>query len=115
MHDGVAERLRSMVFERDLAPGELIDEVGLAARWKISRTPLREALKVLAAEGLVELEPRRGSRVVALKNVSYNEPIFQGHFPEFAIFPGVMTIEALAQAQRLAVSSSAGVLRSFGL
>jgi DNA-binding GntR family transcriptional regulator len=66
MHDGVAARLRAMVFDRELAPGELIDEKALAARWQISRTPLREALKVLAAEGLVELVPRRGARVMQM-------------------------------------------------
>src|SRR5690606_36116680 len=39
-----------------------------------------------------------GTRVVALKNVTFNEPVFQGHFPEFSIFPGVMLVEAMAQA-----------------
>ena len=38
-----------------------------------------------------------GTRVVALKNVSFNEPHFQGHFPEYAIMPGVLVIEAMAQ------------------
>src|SRR5690349_1648523 len=38
-----------------------------------------------------------GSRVVGLKNVTYNEPFFQGHFPQFSIFPGVLMIEAMAQ------------------
>ena len=52
MHDGVAAKLRDMVFERELAAGAFIDELALAARFQISRTPLREALKVLAAEGL---------------------------------------------------------------
>ncbi|MBL8349376.1 MAG: GntR family transcriptional regulator, partial [Burkholderiaceae bacterium] len=66
LHDGVAARLRDLVFERRLAPGSYIDELALAAQWQISRTPLREALKVLAAEGLVELVPRRGCRVVEL-------------------------------------------------
>ena len=93
MHDGVAERLRSMVFERDLAPGELIDEVGLAARWKISRTPLREALKVLAAEGLVELEPRRGSRVVALSDDDAD-----ALFPVMALLEGRCAVEVTLRA-----------------
>ena len=43
-----------------------------------------------------------GTRVVAQKNVSFNEPMFQGHFPEFAIFPGVLTIEAMAQTASFA-------------
>lgn len=93
MHDGVAERLRSMVFERDLAPGELIDEVGLAARWQISRTPLREALKVLAAEGLVELEPRRGSRVVALSDDDAD-----ALFPVMALLEGRCAVEVTLRA-----------------
>lgn len=93
MHDGVAERLRSMVFERDLAPGELIDEVGLASRWQISRTPLREALKVLAAEGLVELEPRRGSRVVALSDDDAD-----ALFPVMALLEGRCAVEVTLRA-----------------
>lgn len=43
-------------------------------------------------------EDKIGTRVIAQKNVSCNESIFQGHFPEFSIFPGVLTIEAMAQA-----------------
>ena len=53
LHEEVAARLRTMVFERELEPGAWIDEMALARDWQISRTPLREALKVLAAEGLV--------------------------------------------------------------
>jgi 3-hydroxyacyl-[acyl-carrier-protein] dehydratase len=49
---------------------------------------------------LKDLSPNNkvGIRVVGLKNVSFNEPFFQGHFPEFSIMPGVMQIEAMAQA-----------------
>jgi 3-hydroxyacyl-[acyl-carrier-protein] dehydratase len=43
-------------------------------------------------------EDKVGTKVVAIKNVSFNEPVFQGHFPNYAIFPGVMTVEAMAQA-----------------
>src|SRR4051812_2452288 len=42
-------------------------------------------------------DDKLGTRVVAIKNISYGEPVFQGHFPEFSIFPGVMIIEAMAQ------------------
>jgi DNA-binding GntR family transcriptional regulator len=49
LHDGVASRLRTLIFERAFAPGAFVDELALAAQWQISRTPLREALKVLAA------------------------------------------------------------------
>lgn len=44
------------------------------------------------------LELEKGKRIKAIKNVSANEPFFQGHFPEFPLMPGVLQIEALAQA-----------------
>lgn len=47
-------------------------------------------------------DDKLGTRVLAQKNVSFNEPMFQGHFPEFAIFPGVLTVEAMAQAASFA-------------
>ena len=47
-----------------------------------------------------------GTRVIALKNVSYNEPYFQGHFPGFAILPGVLIIETMAQAASFSVYPS---------
>ena len=60
LHDEVAAQLRERIFAGELPPGAFLDEVALAAQMKISRTPLREALKVLTAEGLVRHEPRRG-------------------------------------------------------
>ena len=59
----VAERLRAQIFERRLEPGQWIDEQRLTLEYGISRTPLREALKVLAVEGLVTMKPRRGAYV----------------------------------------------------
>ena len=59
----VAERLRQRIFERELEPGSWIDELKIAEAYGISRTPLREALKVLAAEGLVTMKVRRGAYV----------------------------------------------------
>ena len=50
----------------------------------------------LLVDRVLECEP--GKRLVALKNVSVNEPMFTGHFPERPIFPGVLIMEALAQA-----------------
>lgn len=93
MHDGVAERLRAMVFDRELAPGEYVDEKALAARWQISRTPLREALKVLAAEGLVELVPRRGCRVVAMTDADAETLL-----PVMALLEGRCAYEAVRKA-----------------
>ncbi len=63
LYQEVAERLREQIFERRLEPGSWIDEQKLAAEFGISRTPLREALKVLAVEGLVTMRLRRGAYV----------------------------------------------------
>jgi DNA-binding GntR family transcriptional regulator len=59
----VAELLRQRIFQRELEPGSWIDELKIADEYGISRTPLREALKVLAAEGLVTMKIRRGAYV----------------------------------------------------
>ncbi len=59
----VAELLRQRIFQRTLEPGSWIDELKIAEEYGISRTPLREALKVLAAEGLVTMKVRRGAYV----------------------------------------------------
>ncbi|MBM3389778.1 MAG: GntR family transcriptional regulator [Betaproteobacteria bacterium] len=63
LYEEVAERLRQQIFNRELEPGSWVDELKLAATWGISRTPLREALKVLATEGLVTMKVRRGAYV----------------------------------------------------
>ena len=63
LYEEVAERLRQRIFRRELEPGSWIDELKIADEWGISRTPLREALKVLAAEGLVTMKVRRGAYV----------------------------------------------------
>ena len=59
----VAARLRDLIVQDELKPGERIRERELAERLAVSRTPLREALKGLAAEGLVELSPNRSATV----------------------------------------------------
>ncbi len=53
----------------------------------------------LFVDRILELE--EGKRVVAIKNVSYDEPIFQGHFPGLPLFPGVLQLECMAQASGL--------------
>jgi DNA-binding GntR family transcriptional regulator len=63
LYEEVAELLRQRIFARELEPGSWIDELKLAEEYGISRTPLREALKVLAAEGLVTMKVRRGAYV----------------------------------------------------
>jgi DNA-binding GntR family transcriptional regulator len=63
LYEEVAELLRQRIFARELEPGSWIDEMRLAEEYGISRTPMREALKVLAAEGLVTMKVRRGAYV----------------------------------------------------
>jgi DNA-binding GntR family transcriptional regulator len=63
LYEEVAEQLRQRIFQRELEQGSWIDEVKLSQEYGISRTPLREALKVLAAEGLVTMKVRRGAYV----------------------------------------------------
>ncbi len=63
LYEEVAELLRQRIFRRELEPGSWIDELRIAEEYGISRTPLREALKVLAAEGLVTMKVRRGAYV----------------------------------------------------
>ena len=63
LYQEVAELLRQRIFNRELTPGSWIDELKLAEEYGISRTPLREALKVLATEGLVTMKVRRGAYV----------------------------------------------------
>lgn len=66
LHEQVAHRLRQMLVEGAIAPGAKLNERELAELLNVSRTPLREAIKMLAAEGLVELLPNRGAIAVSL-------------------------------------------------
>lgn len=66
LYQDVAERLRQQIFDRQLEPGSWIDEQKLCVEYGISRTPLREALKVLAVEGLVTMKVRRGAYVTEM-------------------------------------------------
>ena len=66
LHDTVVSRLRDLIIEGGLAPGARLHERQLCDGLGVSRTPLREALKVLASEGIVELLPNRGARVARL-------------------------------------------------
>lgn len=66
LHDQVAQRLRQMLVEGRIAPGAKLNERELAEILEVSRTPLREAIKMLAAEGLVELLPNRGAIALCL-------------------------------------------------
>lgn len=90
LYEEVAERLRQKIYDYALPPGEWIDEPALAAELGISRTPLRESLKLLAAEGLVQLDAGRGSRVTRLSLEDLNQL-----FPVMAMLEGRCAYEAV--------------------
>lgn len=89
LYQQVADRLRAMIQSRELQAGEWIDEARLTESLGISRTPLREALKVLVAEGLLRLEPRRGCFVNELSMRDMDEI-----FPLMAMLEGRCAYEA---------------------
>jgi DNA-binding GntR family transcriptional regulator len=68
LYEEVAELLRGRIFSRELAPGDWVDELKIAAELEISRTPLREAIKVLATEGLITMKMRRGAYVTEVND-----------------------------------------------
>jgi 3-hydroxyacyl-[acyl-carrier-protein] dehydratase len=67
------------------------------------QTILPHRYPFLLVDRIVELEPER---IVGIKNVSYNEPMFTGHFPDFPVMPGVLIIEAMAQTAGVLVLKS---------
>lgn len=73
LHDQAAERLRALIVDGTLTAGAALVETELSAALGISRTPLREALKLLAVEGLVELRPNRSPRVAELRPDAVSE------------------------------------------
>lgn len=83
LYQEVAERIRQRIYSHHLQPGEWIDEQALAQSFGISRTPLREALKVLNSEGLVVLKPRQGCFVAELTEQDLDEI-----FPVMALLEG---------------------------
>jgi len=93
LHQEVASALRGEIFAGTLAPGSFVDEVALCERLKISRTPLREALKVLTSEGLMRHEPRRGCFVNEV-----TEQDLDDIFPVIALLEGRCAYEAARNA-----------------
>ena len=93
LHDEVAAQLRDRIFAGELMPGTFLDEARLAEQLSISRTPLREALKVLTAEGLVRHEPRRGCFVNEVTAQDLDEI-----FPVIALLEGRCAYEAARNA-----------------
>lgn len=93
MHEQVAQQLRDLIFAGELSPGAFVDEGRLCEQLVISRTPLREALKVLTAEGLIRHEPRRGCFVNEV-----TEQDLDDIFPVIALLEGRCAYEAALQA-----------------
>jgi len=85
LHTACADRIRDKISAGALAPGERIPERELCEEFGVSRTPLRESLKALAAEGLVELSPNRGAHVARLDRHDIEE-----------VFEVMASLEALA-------------------
>lgn len=73
LHDEVARHLRALIQSGELKPQQRLNEVELADRFQISRTPLREAIKILATEGLLDLLPNRGARVASISESEIDE------------------------------------------
>jgi DNA-binding GntR family transcriptional regulator len=85
LHDELVTRLRDMIFAGELRGGDRVPEQRLCDMMGVSRTPLREALKVLGNEGLLDLLPNRGARVATLSEADIDE-----------IFPVMGALEALS-------------------
>jgi DNA-binding GntR family transcriptional regulator len=89
LHEQAASRLRTMLVEGQIAPGAKLNERELAAALQVSRTPLREAIKMLASEGLVDLLPNRGAVAVKLNEADVRHSfellaLLEGHAGELA-------------------------------
>lgn len=73
LHDEVADRMRALIQSGEMEPKARVNEGELTERFGISRTPLREAIKILATEGHLELLPNRGARVASISQVEIEE------------------------------------------
>ena len=123
-----ADRLREAIFRGELEPGERLDEHALAELWGISRTPVRSAIRILAAESLIELHPHRGAVVNELSPNELGEVylvrgLLEGMAARLAsrpaidcrelrhLPPGVEQVQAgRAQPHRAAVAKGGGVV-----
>lgn len=83
LYEEVAERLRSSIFSHEIPPGSWVDEQTLAESYGISRTPMREAIKVLASEGLITMKMRRGAYVTEISKTDLDQI-----FPVIALLEG---------------------------
>ena len=93
LHEQVAHQLRQMLIENRIAPGAKLNERELSEVLQVSRTPLREAIKSLAAEGLVELLPNRGAIAALLTEVDV--------LNTFEVMAGLEALSGELAAQRI--------------
>ena len=101
LHQELVDRLQLLVISGELTPGAKVPEKTLCIRFGVSRTPLREALKVLASDGLVRLEPNRGAWATQVTIDEVQE-----------VFPVLGALEALSRDVRC--YDRAGVAHTFG-
>ncbi len=101
LHQQVAKRLRQMLVEGRIAPGAKLNERELTEVLQVSRTPLREAIKMLAAEGLVELLPNRGAIAVALSETDVRNT--------FEVMAGLEALSGELAAQRITAQELAEI------
>jgi DNA-binding GntR family transcriptional regulator len=108
LHEETVARVRTMLLEGEIPPGARIPERELCEKLEISRTPLREALKVLAAEGLVQLLPNRGSRAAKLTDKDMRDlfEVCQG----LEALAGELACERISDAAIAAIAESHGVM-----
>jgi DNA-binding GntR family transcriptional regulator len=101
LHEHVAQRLRTMLVEGRLSPGAKLNERELTEILQVSRTPLREAIKRLAAEGLVELVPNRGAIAVSLSETDVRDT--------FEVMAGLEAMSGELAAQRITAEELAEI------
>src|SRR5438445_13002837 len=92
LHERAAARMRAMIIRGELAPGSPTQETRLSTALGVSRTPLREAMKLLAVEGLVELRPNRSPRIADIE--------IDRVFELFEALAGIERLAAELAAQR---------------
>lgn len=100
LHESLVAPLREMILSGELRAGEKVPEEQLCERFGVSRTPIREALKVLAAEGVLQIMPHRGAIVARITEEQVNE-----------LFPIMASLERLAGRLACAVATDADIAR----
>ncbi|MFC5068946.1 GntR family transcriptional regulator [Flaviflagellibacter deserti] len=100
LHESLVAPLREMILSGELRAGEKVPEEQLCERFGVSRTPIREALKVLAAEGVLQIMPHRGAIVARITEDQINE-----------LFPIMASLERLAGKLACAVATSQDIDR----